>query len=59
MVIEPGRKQPSVPVADRGGAEVNVGSGASGSAAAISPKIHGLEEVRVTIENSTLGTSSI
>lgn len=59
MVIEPGRKQTSVPLADRGGEEVNVGSGASGPAAAISPRIHGLEEVQVTIGNSTLGTSSI
>ena len=51
--------QPGIPVADRGGEEVNVGSVISGPAEAISAGSQALAEVRVTIENSVFGIGSI
>ncbi len=59
LPARPGVGSPSVPVADRGGEEVNVGSVASRPAAAISSEIQALEEERVTTVNSAVGTSSI
>ena len=59
LPASPGVSLSGIPVADRGGEEINVGFSDFGPAAAISSGIHALEEARVTIENADLETSSI
>ena len=59
LPARPGVSSPSVAVADRGGEEVNVGFSDLRTGSGNQIRDHALEEERVTIVNSAMGTSSI